>query len=381
MKKYWILGTLLCCAIAAAGTAFWMKDAASPMPAMMAEAEKNLTPEEKAEHIVSHMTDAQKIGQLMMIGIQGTTLDTDAKYMLTAFPNGNVIFFDRNMENPQQVKTLIGDIQKTVKTETGLPAFIGIDQEGGQVMRMRSYLPDMPAADILGQGTTEEARTWAVKTGTALKDLGFNLNFAPVVDLNGAYQRSYGKTPEEVVPFAKAVIAGYGEAGIRTSLKHFPGIGKVKTDPHIDGDVVHIDRETLDKEDGKPYRDLIPGLDPQKTFIMVSNVTFPELDPSGPACLSKTIMTDILRNSYGYKGLILSDDMEMGAMAKHYAFSEMGVKAIEAGADIILVCHEYSHMQEVYNGLLKAYQNGTLDKKLVDEKVRQVVLAKLSLME
>lgn len=379
MKKYWILGTLLCCAVAAAGTAFWMKDAASPMPAMMAEAEKNLTTGEKAERIVSQMTDAQKIGQLIMIGIQGTTLDSDARYMLTAFPNGNVIFFDRNMDNLEQVKTLTGEIQKTVKEETGLPAFIGIDQEGGQVMRMRSYLPDMPAAAVLGQGATEDAKAWAVKTGTELKNLGFNLNFAPVVDLNGAYQRSYGKTPEEVVPFAKAVIAGYDEAGIHTTLKHFPGIGKVRTDPHIDGDVVHIDRETLDREDGKPYRELIPELNPEKTFIMVSNVTFPELDPSGPACLSKTIMTDILRNDYGYKGLILSDDMEMGAMAKHYTFSEMGVRAIEAGADIVLVCHEYSHMQEVYNGLLKAYRDGTLDKKLVDEKVRRIIRVKLSL--
>lgn len=313
-----------------------------------------LTPKEKANRIVNQMTDSQKIGQLMMIGIYGTSLNGDSRYMLTKFPNGNVILFDRNMETPEQVKQLNADIQKTVKQSTGVPAFIGIDQEGGQVVRMENYMPPMPAAAVLGQQSPAVAADWARQTGRMLKDIGFNTNFAPVVDLAGAYQRSYGNTPQEVVPFAKAVVDAYKETGIFTSLKHFPGIGKVKTDPHIDGDVVNISRADLDVQDGKPYKDLIPQID-DTTFIMVSNVTFPGLDPNVPACLSKTIMTDVLRHDYGYQGLILTDDMEMGAMAKHYAFSEMGVKAIQAGADIVLVCQDYGHEQEVYNGLLKAY--------------------------
>ena len=137
MRKYWIVGAILCLMALAVGT-IWSQHKPDPEKLWAAAEEKQLTPEEKADRIVSRMTDAQKIGQLMMIGIQGTTLDADAKYMLTAFPNGNVIFFDRNMDNPEQVKTLTGEIQKTVKEETGLPPFIGIDQEGGQVMRMRS---------------------------------------------------------------------------------------------------------------------------------------------------------------------------------------------------------------------------------------------------
>ena len=237
-------------------------------------------------------------------------------------------------------------------------------------------MPPMPAAAVLGQQSPAVAADWARQTGRMLKDIGFNTNFAPVVDLAGAYQRSYGNTPQEVIPFAKTVIDAYKETGIFTSLKHFPGIGKVKTDPHIDGDVVNIGRADLDVQDGKPYKDLIPQID-ETTFIMVSNVTFPMLDPNVPACLSKTIMTDVLRHDYGYQGLILTDDMEMGAMAKHYAFSEMGVKAIQAGADIILVCQDYGHEQEVYNGLLKAYRNGDLDKTMVDEKVRRIVEVKL----
>lgn len=376
MKKKWIAGFFTAVILGiAAGTTF-CKSAVSTVRPEMPEPVA-LTAEERADRIVAKMSDSQKIGQLMMIGIQGTDLDADGRYMMTEFPCGNLILFDRNMETPEQVKRLTGNVQKTVRETTGVPALIGIDQEGGEVMRMRQYLPNMPSAEALGQENSDAARSWAVKTGTALHDLGINTNFAPVVDLNGAYHRSYGKTPETVVPYAEAVIQGYTETGLFTSLKHFPGIGKVKTDPHVDGDVVSITHEELNAADGKPFRDLIQTMDPDRTFIMVSNVTFPQIDAENPACLSRIIMTDILRKEYGYKGLILSDDMEMGAMAKHYDFGEMGVRAIAAGADMILVCHDYGHEQQVYNGLLKAYRDGRLDKTAVDEKVKRIVLIKL----
>lgn len=379
INRYKKIGGLclgLVTALVVAGCTMLSSVHTSAQEAVAALEDPVLSPKGKAERIVSKMTDSQKIGQLMMIGIFGTSLNVDSRYMLTEFPNGNVILFDRNMETPEQVKQLNADIQKTVKQSTGVPAFIGVDQEGGQVARMKTYMPPMPAAAVLGQQSPAVAANWARQTGHILKDIGFNTNFAPVVDLDGAYQRSYGSTPEEVVPFAKAVIDAYKETGIFTSLKHFPGIGKVKTDPHVEGDVVNISQADLDVQDGKPYKDLIPQID-DTTFIMVSNVTFPGLDPNVPACLSKIIMTDVLRHDYGYQGLILTDDMEMGAMAKHYAFSEMGVKAIQVGADIVLVCQDYGHEQEVYNGLLKAYRNGDLDKAMVDEKVRRIVEVKL----
>lgn len=339
-----------------------------------------LSPEEKAEKIVSQMTDSQKIGQLMMIGLQGTTLTADDRYMLTEFPCGNVILFDRNMQSMEQVKQLNESIQKTVQDVSGVPAFIGVDQEGGQVARMRNELPPMPSAAALEKQNPAVAKEWAVKTGTALKQIGCNINFAPVVDLDGAYERSYGKTPTEVVPYAQAVIDGYTQAGVLTSLKHFPGIGKVKTDPHIDGDAVSLTREELDVADGKPFHDLIATMDPLHTMVMVSNVTFPNIDATNPACLSQTIMTNILRNAYGYQGLVLTDDMEMGAMAKYYSFADMGVRAIQAGADIVLVCHDYGHEQAVYNGLLQSYREGKVDKDLIDAKVKHIVEVKLKML-
>lgn len=338
--------------------------------------QQNTIMERKAEQLVSQMSDSEKIGQLMMIGLPGEVLDKDSRYMLTEFPNGNVILFDRNMKNLDQVKHLTADIQKEVLRRTGIPAFIAVDQEGGQVQRMQEYMPNMPSAKALGKDKPEETYQWAVKTGKVLKQIGINLNFAPVVDLDGAYERSYGKMPEEIIPYANAAIRGYMESGIMTCLKHFPGIGKVKTDPHKDGDVVMINRDDLDKYDGKPFKDIIAKMDSNKTFVMVSNVTFPLLEENVPACLSKRIMTDILQEKYKYKGLIFTDDMDMGAMAKHYSFSDVGVKSIETGADIILVCQELSHAQQVYNGLLKAYRDGTLDHKMIDEKVKRIILVK-----
>lgn len=341
-------------------------------------AENQTSAEEKTDEIFRHMTDREKIGQLLMIGIGGPALDDDAKAMLTDIPVGNVILFDRNMQNPDQVKQLNQDISQTIYKQAGVRPFIGVDQEGGKVVRMRDHFMTMPSASEVGKGTLEGASDLSCKAGRALRNMGFNLNFAPVADLGLAGGRSYGNTPEEVVPYAEETIKGYKSQGIRTTLKHFPGIGKVKTDPHIDGDVVDISHDEFDREDGRTFREIIKNTDPRYTFVMVSNVTYPQIDPDNPACISKTIMEDILRKEYGYRGIILTDDMEMGAMAKHYAFKDMGVKAIEAGADIVLVCHVYEHQKEVYNGLLEAYENGTLDRHMVDEKVKKIIRAKLA---
>lgn len=340
---------------------------------------KELSPEEKVDKILSTMTDSQKIGQLIMISINGPTLDADARYMMTEFPCGNVILFDRNMNTPEQVTKLNKDIFKTIFAQSKIPPFIAIDQEGGMVMRMENYMPALPSAEKVGTESIESAKNLSIQTGKALKSMKFNLNFAPVVDLDAAYHRSYGKTPETVISFAKTVIECYRSTGIKTTLKHFPGIGKVKVDPHFDGDTVNLTHEELNQEDGRPFKELIAQTDPNETFIMVSNVTFPALDPSNPACISKIIMTDLLQTEYGYEGIILTDDMEMGAMSKHYSFAEMGVKAISAGADLILVCQDYSHAQEVFNGLLKAYRLGLLDHNLIDSKVKKILLAKQNL--
>ena len=205
------------------------------------------TVEEQAEAIVAAMTPEQRVGQLMMVGIQGTSVDQDAAYQIAQYHMGNIILFDRNMQSTQQVKDLNRTLTRQIRKESGgVAPFIAVDQEGGFVMRMREAFPRIPSEQQLGEsGDPAAAKEWAKKIGKQLKDMGFSMNFAPVVDLGSASERSYSKDPAVVTAFAAEAIAGYEEEKIWCSLKHFPGIGRVKTDPHIDGDVVTASKEEL----------------------------------------------------------------------------------------------------------------------------------------
>ena len=341
-------------------------------------AQSELSPEEKVDKLVANMSDADKVGQLLMIGIHGKTLNDDAKFMLNEYRVGGIILFDRNMESKEQVKSLITDINKTGKSAGLTPLFIGIDQEGGAVARMEDQLIKVPPAEELGKEPIEQAVSLAKQSGTELKDLGFNINFAPVADLGLTYGRSFSTNPDEVVRYASAVGKAYDEAGLWYSYKHFPGIGKTDVDLHADTSVVPVSKETLLNEDTKVFVDLIKQSKPNTYAIMVSHAMYPQIDPDHPSSLSKAIITDWLRKDMGYNGVVVTDDMDMGALAKHYTFGDMAVQSILAGSDILLVCHEYEHMQEAYNGLIKAVKEGRISKERLDESVKRILLMKMS---
>ena len=341
-------------------------------------AQSELSPEEKVDKLVANMSDADKVGQLLMIGIHGKTLNDDAKFMLNEYRVGGIILFDRNMESKDQVKSLITDINKTGKSAGLTPLFIGIDQEGGAVARMEDQLIKVPPAEELGKEPIEQAVSLAKQSGTELKDLGFNINFAPVADLGLTYGRSFSTNPDDVVRYASAVGKAYDEAGLWYSYKHFPGIGKTDVDLHADTSVVPVSKETLLNEDTKVFVDLIKQSKPNTYAIMVSHAMYPQIDLDHPSSLSKAIITDWLRKDMGYNGVVVTDDMDMGALAKHYTFGDMAVQSILAGSDILLVCHEYEHMQEAYNGLMKAVKDGRISKERLDESVKRILLMKMS---
>ena len=341
-------------------------------------AQSELSPEEKVDKLVANMSDADKVGQLLMIGIHGKTLNDDAKFMLNEYRVGGIILFDRNMESKDQVKSLITDINKTGKSAGLTPLFIGIDQEGGAVARMEDQLIKVPPAEELGKEPIEQAVSLAKQSGTELKDLGFNINFAPVADLSLTYGRSFSTNPDDVVRYASAVGKAYDEAGLWYSYKHFPGIGKTDVDLHADTSVVPVSKETLLNEDTKVFVDLIKQSKPNTYAIMVSHAMYPQIDADHPSSLSKAIITDWLRKDMGYNGVVITDDMDMGALAKHYTFGDMAVQSILAGSDILLVCHEYEHMQEAYNGLMKAVKDGRISKERLDESVKRILLMKMS---
>ena len=341
-------------------------------------AQSELSPEQKVDKLVANMSDADKVGQLMMIGIHGKSLNDDARFMLNKYRVGGIILFDRNMESKDQVKTLITDINKAGKSAGLTPLFLGIDQEGGAVARMDDKLIKVPPAEEVGKESVEQAASLAKEVGTELKDLGFNINFAPVADLGLTYGRSYSTNPDEVVRYAGAVGKAYDEAGLWYSYKHFPGIGKTDVDLHADTSIVPVSKETLLSEDTKVFVDLIKQSKPNTYTIMVSHAMYPQIDPDHPSSLSKAIITDWLRKDMGYNGVVVTDDMDMGALAKHYTFGDMAVQSILAGSDILLVCHEYEHMQEAYNGLMKAVKDGRISKERLDESVKRILLMKMS---
>lgn len=333
------------------------------------------TLDEKVEGIVVNMTPAEKVGQMMMIGIQGDTVTDDSLYMLHQYHIGGVILFDRNLVSAEQTKNLNEDLQ--VQAEEKVPLFIGIDEEGGDVVRGRSFIqPPSSQRQIGAAGDLTAAEGATNRTAKELKELGFNVNFAPVADVS-ASSRSFSTDPETVKKFVLASVQGYEKNRMIYAMKHFPGIGRSTVDSHKDVSEITASRERFAASDIVPFKAVIDAAQPEDYFILVSHLKYPAYDADNPASLSKAVQTDLLRGELGYRGIIVTDDMEMGAVAKYASFRDVGVRAVQAGADIVLVCHEYAHEIDVYLGLLDAVESGEIPMERIDASVRRIVKAKL----
>ncbi len=334
------------------------------------------TLDEKVDAMVASMTLKEKIGQMVMIGIHGTDVTEDSLFMLHQYHIGGIILFDRNMESQEQVKLLNAHLQE--KAEEKLPLFIGVDEEGGMVARMKDQLPPPPSAQEIGDtGDPENAREWAEKTAAALKGIGFNLNFAPVADVGMERGRSFSEDPYVVADFVQAAGSGYEREHIIYCLKHFPGLGQSQTDTHKDTSVVSVSLPELRQRDLLPFRRMIAERNPADYFIMVSHAIYPALEDV-PASISPVIQTDLLRKELKYDGVIITDDIAMGAVANYYTPTELALKAVEAGTDIILSCHEYQTGTEVYLHLLDAAEKKKLSEERINESVKRILRVKLA---
>ncbi|MBB5337270.1 glycoside hydrolase family 3 N-terminal domain-containing protein [Pectinatus brassicae] len=330
----------------------------------------------KAEKIVASMSLSEKIGQMMMIGVRGKEINDDSRYLLNEYHMGGIIFFDRNMQAQEQVRKFTEDLQKNSNEK--VPLFIAMDEEGGRVVRMKNALIPPPSQQEIGQsGDIDNAQKWAQKTAKSLKEMGINVNFAPVADVGSNDTRSYSKEAKTVTEFVAAAAKGYEQENIIYALKHFPGIGKGKVDSHKELSAITASEKTLQAEDFLPFQTVVKNNNPDNYMILVSHLKYTALDEKNPASLSTYIITELLRKKMGYKGIVITDDMEMGAVSKHYNFSELGVKAVQAGADIVMVCHEYPHEEDVYMGLLDAAKKGEISQSRIDESVKRIVKVKL----
>ena len=380
--KKTIIKVLLCCV----GITFALLGGFYYISAINSDEEKTLGSEkiivssdmsldEKVEAIMASMSKTEKLGQMVMIGIQGTDVTEDSLFMLHQYHIGGIILFDRNMRSKAQVANLNKKLQDQCNEK--VPLFIAIDEEGGIVSRMKDDLIPPPSQrSIADSGDSNEAYKSAYNIANELKKMGFNVNFAPVADV-GNGERNFSNDANTVAQFVRAAVDGYSHAGIVCALKHFPGIGRGEQDTHVDSVVVNDDFDAIYNSDMLPFRNVISNQDLDNYMVMVSHVTYPAFAGDKPASMSSTIMKDILRKELGYQGIIITDDLEMGAVSNYYGFRRVGVEAVKAGADIVLVCHEYHHEADVYLGLLEALEAGEITQEEVDDSVRRILKYKL----
>ncbi|MGI8787265.1 MAG: glycoside hydrolase family 3 N-terminal domain-containing protein [Pyrinomonadaceae bacterium] len=322
-----------------------------------------------------------KIGQLFFIGIPEAEVNADVKEFLRDISPGGICLFARNIRDAAQTRQLLEDVREIASIEP----IISLDQEGGLVDRLRRIITPMPAPSSLA--TPEDAKTLAVLTAEIVRILGFNLNFAPVVDVidefrgktyNGLYSRAFGKSKAEVVEFAAEYLNNLQENGCLACLKHFPGLGASEVDSHEELPIVYLTREELFEVDLLPYRRLIPNGNVRS--IMIAHASFPrfdlqETDENGkllPSSLSYNIVTKLLREELGFQGLTITDDLEMGAIVKNYGIGEACRMAISAGVDMPAICANADAIREGYNSILSAVKNAEISEERINESLRRI---------
>jgi beta-N-acetylhexosaminidase len=325
----------------------------------------------------------QKVGQLFFIGIPGPEIDDATERLLHTVMPGGICLFARNIKVREQTRKLLDDLSSRFP----VAPLLSVDQEGGLVDRLRRIMTPMPAAGSLR--TANDARQLGSIVGESLSVLGFNMDFAPVVDVvtpergehsNGLYNRPFGTSKESVVEFASAFSNGLHDNGILNCLKHFPGYGATKVDSHEELPFVEVSDDELQEVDLMPYREMLPDAD----AVMVGHTVFPrsslqEVDESGkllPSSLSKAFITTLLREQLGYDGLVVSDDLEMGAIIKNYGVGDACKTAVKAGSDMLAICADPERITAGFRAVLAAVGAGEISEARIDESLGRIAEAK-----
>lgn len=332
------------------------------------------------------------IGQMLLVGFRGTAVDGDSPILrdIREHNLGGVILFDRdvqlqsaerNIQSPEQVRALTASLQANAR----VPLFVAVDQEGGRVRRFKEVqgFPPSPSAKAMGQGTTAQTRLEGERTGKLLADLGVNLNFAPVADVDinpqspaiGALERSFSADPDLVALHAQAFCRGLLAQGVLPCLKHFPGHGSASADSHLG--LTDISN-TWSAAELRPYEMLIPLK--ASPLIMTGHLFLRQLDDAYPSTLSKAVLTGLLRQRLGFEGVIVSDDMQMRAIAEHYGQAEAILLAVEAGVDVLVFGNNLDYDPEIVpkaiDILVKAVEDGRLSAERIAASYERIQAAK-----
>lgn len=318
------------------------------------------------------------IGQHFFIGISGHTLTPDEKKFIVESNIGGICLFGRNVADPKQVLELCHEIQSLRhKQAEKAPLFIGIDMEGGRVHRLKAPFTVWPAVKKLGDLDAPTASFhFANRMGQELKAVGINLDFAPCVDIftNPANtvigDRAISSDPEEVAKHASALVRGYIKSGIVTCAKHFPGHGNTLVDSHEDLPVENVDLARLNEVELIPFRRAVKA---RVDMIMTSHIKFPQIDPQWPATLSEIFIQKMIREDLRYRGIIVTDDLGMKAMTKHYGIDEVPVRALQAGVDLLLYCNDPEVPPQAVEAVLGATAQGSLKREQLETSYRRIM--------
>ncbi len=319
----------------------------------------------------------REIGQLFMVGMPGPHLDKETDTLIREHHVGGIILFSRNIEDPLQLAALCRDLQGEALKKQGLPLFLAVDQEGGRVARLKEPFRSFPGNAAIGMDAepVKRAIEFATVTSREMKVVGLNMNLAPVVDVQrGEIEkhlagRSFGEDPEVVAFLGRTVVKRLQENGIMAVAKHFPGLGRADVDPHFHLPKINIDLEELERINIPPFA---AAIEEGVCGIMTSHAIYPALDPHRPATLSPLVLTELLRERMGFQGLTISDDLEMGAIAREWSVADGALQAFQAGADILLICKDQSHVHESLELMRRALAKGTISTERLAQSIERI---------
>lgn len=321
------------------------------------------------------------VGRLFMAGMPGPHLDAGTISLIRDRALGGIILFKRNIVDPLQVATLANDLQETALKYQGMPLFLGVDQEGGRVARLREPFTIFPGNSAIADSADSHhaAAVFGRVTAMEMRLVGLNMNMAPVLDVPAGpvdqvlQGRTFGEDPARVGRLGRIVIKALQENGVMAVGKHFPGLGKARLDPHVHLPTILGDQQEMETVHLPPFE---AAISEGVSAIMTSHALYPALDAHCPATLSHPIITELLRGRLGFQGLIITDDLEMGAIKKDPGVAEGAVKAFEAGCDILLICENQGlvgdAMDRLRNRLLT--NEGLLSR--LHESVGRIMAAK-----
>jgi beta-N-acetylhexosaminidase len=343
------------------------------------ETDTNNNSEDSINTQISKMSLTEKVGQLLITGIDSYANNEHSKELIDKYKVGGFILLGQNIKDTNQTLALVNSL-KITNSDNKVPLFLGIDEEGGRISRLQMEFTKLPTNKVIGQKNNSNlSLNIGSILGKELKGFGLNVDFAPVLDINSNPKnpiigdRSFGANADIVSKLGVATMKGIQSQNIASGVKHFPGHGDTSVDSHIGLPVVNNDLSRLKSFELLPFSKAIDnGVD----MVMVAHILLPKIDKENPASFSKTIITDVLRNYLKYDGVVITDDMTMGAIVKNYDIGQAAVKSLNAGTDIILVCHDFDKETAVIDAITKAVENKVISEKSINEKLYRILKLK-----